>query len=82
MFCIGFIGSLIVLLVFHCALHGFYRSVGISMCIALFLSVCWYFTVYCLVLSRSWYLIVYYMGVIVLLIFNSVLHGFNRVVGI
>ena len=59
----------IVLRLFDYVLHRCYRVVGISSCIALVLSFCWYLIVYC-------------MGFCVLLIFDCVSHGGYRVVGI
>ena len=61
--------GIIVLLIFVCVLHGFYRVVGIWLCAAWVLSCCWYLIVCCI-------------GYIVLWIFGCVLHGFYRVVDI
>ena len=52
-----------VLLIFDCVLHGFYRVVDIWLCVALVLSCCCHVVVCC-------------MNFIVLLICGCVLHGF------
>ena len=59
----------VVLIIFGCVLHGFYRFVDIWLCVA------W-------VLSCSWYSIVCCMGLVVLLIFDYVLNGSHRFVDI
>ena len=84
-----------VLLIFGCVLNGFYRFVDILLHVAWFYRFVdiWLYVVefyvfvdiwLCVawVLLFCWYLILYCMGLIVLLIFDSVLYGFHRVVAI
>ena len=59
----------IVLLIFDCVMHRFYRFVDIWLCVAWVLLFCVYLVVYCVGLGG-------------LLIFGCVLHGVCRVVDI